>query len=65
MDNPVLSAEYQAAQLAHKEAFKTFGALRDQYRAGKLADQAFVDARKTYDLALEAWDAAYQLERGQ
>jgi len=63
MDDDILSAEYQAANKAHSEAFNRYVPIRDAYRSGALDDQTFLAAQKEYFAALAEWDAAYEKER--
>jgi hypothetical protein len=57
-----MSNEYAAALEAHNVAFRKFDAVRTAYRACKVGDAEFLAAKKEYDAATEAFDAAYAKE---
>ena len=57
-----MSNEYAAALAAHNAAFAKFDAVRTAYRAQKVGDAEFLTAKKEYDAATNAYDAAYAKE---
>lgn len=56
------SKEYQAASAKNIEAIRAYVVVRDAYRAGKIGDAEFLEARKAYDLAMAEFDKAFESE---
>lgn len=56
------SKEYQAASAKNIEAIRAYVTVRDAYRAGKIGDFEFLEARKKYELAMAEFDNAFETE---
>ena len=57
-----MTTEYAAAIAAHNAAFAKFDAVRTAYRARKVGDAEFLAAKKAYEVATKAYDAAFAKE---
>jgi hypothetical protein len=57
-----MTKEYAKALEDHSAAFRKFDAVRADYRARKVGDDEFLAAKKEYDAATAAYDAAYAKE---
>ena len=55
--------EYELAIIEHNEAIKEFNICRDQYRAGKLSDAAFLAAQNIFREASALFDDAFASEQ--
>lgn len=62
MDEAPLSREYLMAIEAHDKAGSAFREAQLAYRAGQLADEAFLAERAKYEAATSAFDAAFAAE---
>jgi len=62
MQEPHVSAEYEAAIEAHNEAYRTFDAVRAAHRAKTVSDADFLAARSAYIEATKLFDAAFAKE---
>jgi outer membrane protein TolC len=58
-----MSAEYEIALNAVREATRKFKSVRDSYRAGKASDAEFLAARAIYDEADRVYEVAYAKEQ--
>jgi hypothetical protein len=56
------SPEYEAARLAHNAASKAYRDACDAYRARRTTDAEFLAARRSFDTASDAYDAAFAKE---
>lgn len=59
---PELSPEYAAALEAHNEASRTYNAVLADYRAGRVADDEFIAAKRRYAEATRIFDEAFAKE---
>lgn len=57
-----MTAEYEQALNAVREATRTFYALRDAYHSLKIGDDEFLAAKAVYDEAEKAFDVAFAKE---
>ncbi len=55
----ITRAEYDAISEATSRATATFRKAQDAYRAMKIGDDEYLDARGAHDKAIAAWDIAY------
>lgn len=58
-----MTREYQAAIEKNNQAIAVFDAVKKSYRAGLIADEVFLAAKKVYDLAMVEFDIAFAKER--
>jgi hypothetical protein len=58
-----VSAEYELALNAVREATKNFKKVRDSYRAWKIGDAEFLAAKEVYDEAYRVYELAYAKEQ--
>jgi outer membrane protein TolC len=58
-----VSAEYELALNAVREATRNFKTIRDSFRAGKATDSEYLAARKVYEEADRVYELAYAKEQ--
>lgn len=55
-----MNNEYEKARIKHNSAFNTFDAIRKEYRARKIDESTFIQAREVYELETKIFDAAFE-----
>lgn len=56
------SKAYNDAIKTHDAAIKAFKIVRDAFRAGECSDEQFLEAQRVRNVALAAYDKAYEHE---
>ena len=60
-----MTAEYELALTAVREATAKFEAVRKAFRAGTIADDIFLEAKADFRLAEKVFDLAFTKEQGR
>ena len=60
-----MSAEYELALTAVREATRKFKTISDSFRAGKATDAEYLAARKVYEEADRLYEIAFAKEQGK